>query len=64
MPTDSAIALFAPAGGYAVPLVIAGVLFALALLFMGRTRELPGVADRWADLAIASVGSLVGQLFA
>lgn len=46
---------FHPDGAEAAAVALALLLFALALLFMWRTKELPGVADR---LALAVLGVL------
>lgn len=51
----SATMLFNPAGAEAAIIVLTGVLFGLALLFMKRAPALPGVADRW---ALAMLGVL------
>lgn len=46
---------FCPAGGGAAAVTLATLLFALSLLFMGRTPELPGVAGR---LGLSALGVL------
>ena len=51
----AATMIFCRAGAEAAIVVLAGVLFGLALLFMKRARALPGVAERW---ALAMLGVL------